>query len=80
MKKSRAMSLVVLPVDVLLDDFVVFAVVELLHDLDELFVRKLADGGKTLGDNLVMAAVGTENEVVNTEGVRPDLQRWLPHR
>ena len=53
---------------VLLYYFVVLAAVEFFHYLDELFVRKLADGGKTLGYNLVMAAVGTENEVINTEG------------
>ena len=59
----------VVGVVVLFDDFIVFAVVELLHDFDELFVGKLLYGRKTLCDNLMVASVGTEDEVVDVEGV-----------
>ena len=50
-----------------------FAVQELLHDAFQVRGIEFAGGGETLGEDLAVAAVGSEDEVVGTE------LRGLPH-
>jgi hypothetical protein len=51
------------------------------HDLEQVVVAQLSNGGKALGENLAVAAVRAEDVVVGRERKRhPDRRRFLPDR
>ena len=54
-------------VGLVLDDLIGLAVQEVLHDVQKLFVGQLFDGGKALGQDIGMGAVGAEDEVVHVQ-------------
>ena len=65
----------------LLDDLVGIAAEKLLHDRVETGVRQLVDRGKSFGEDLAVAAVRTEDEIVDGQEIRlADRRGLLAHR
>ena len=54
-------------VGLVLDDRIGLAVQEVLHDVQKLLVGQLFDGGKALGQDVGVGAVGAEDEVVHIQ-------------
>ena len=65
----------------LLDDFVGGATEELFHDLGQFGIRQLVDRREALGQDFTVAAVRTEDEVVDRQEIGLTNRRgFLPHR